>query len=144
MNNRMNNRTQNETEQIAVRKVDRQQLEEAIAVLSRTDEIEWSDMHTGKKDENGNEILTFSYPIYPPDIFPVLRYLEIDYHFGEHYEQNCKNTPIDKMDLSQIRTMFTWLVQGERFCDGFIADEIENGHLLALFRRLRELTGDDE
>ena len=69
-------------------KVDRQQLDEAIAVLSRTVEVEWNDMHTGEKDENGNEILTFSYPLYPPEIFPVL--------------------------------------------------------ILALFRRLRELTGDDE
>ena len=84
----MNNRTQNETEQIAVRKVDRQQLDEAIAVLSRTVEVEWNDMHTGEKDENGNEILTFSYLTCPPEIFPVL--------------------------------------------------------ILALFRRLRELTGDDE
>ena len=95
-------------------------------------------------NKDGNEILTFPYPFYPPEIFPVFGYLESDYNYIENYKNNCKNTPIEKMNLSQIRTMFTWLVQNERFCDGFIADEIENGNLLALFRRLNELVGDEK
>ena len=140
----MNTRNQNETGHLITDNVNRKQLEEAIAALGQVDKIEWSDCHTGEKDKDGNEILTFPYPFYPPEIFPVFGYLESDYNYIENYKNNCKNTPIEKMNLSQIRTMFTWLVQNERFCDGFIADEIENGNLLALFRRLNELVGDEK
>lgn len=40
------------------------------------------------------------------------------------------------MDLYQIRTLFTGMIQGERFCDGLIAGYIEDGTVLACLERV--------
>ena len=46
---------------------------------------------------------------------------------------------IKTADLSQIKTMLTFCVRGERFCDGHWADMIESDHIRRLFERLAEI-----
>ena len=41
--------------------------------------------------------------------------------------------------LAQIKTMLTYCVRGERFCDGHWAAMIESGHIRRLLERLAEL-----
>lgn len=41
--------------------------------------------------------------------------------------------------LAQIRTMLTWCVRGERFCDGHWGAVFGDGKVYALLRRLDEL-----
>ena len=41
--------------------------------------------------------------------------------------------------LAQIRTMLTWCVRGERFCDGHWAKVLEDGTVYSLLRRLEHL-----
>ncbi len=41
--------------------------------------------------------------------------------------------------IDQVRRYFSLCTRGERFCDGYIASQFENGTLLAALRRLREL-----
>lgn len=36
---------------------------------------------------------------------------------------------IENADISQIKTMLTFCVRGERFCDGHWAEMIENGNI---------------
>lgn len=43
--------------------------------------------------------------------------------------------------LDQIKTMLTYCVRGERFCDGHWEAMIELGHIRRLLERLRELRG---
>jgi hypothetical protein len=43
-------------------------------------------------------------------------------------------------DVGQIRTMLTYCVRGERFCDGHWAAMIEGGHICRLLRRLDGLS----
>lgn len=124
---------------LALDEIDRQELKNAIKLVNGIKEIEWSDPHTGQFDDNGKEILQFSFPLYPPGLYDVLDIAGVDFNYGENYENNCKGVPIEEMDLPQIRTMLTRMQRGERFCDGFIEDEIKNGNLPALLRRLDEL-----
>src|SRR5680860_1346018 len=42
-------------------------------------------------------------------------------------------------DLSQIKTMLTYCLRGERFCDGHWGTMIEGGHVRRLLQRLSEL-----
>ncbi len=44
-------------------------------------------------------------------------------------------------DLAQLKTMLTYCVRGERFCDGHWGAMIEQGHIERLLRRLAELYG---
>ena len=46
---------------------------------------------------------------------------------------------IEAADLSQIRTMLTYCVRGERFADGHWAQMLESGRIVALLRRLAVL-----
>jgi hypothetical protein len=41
--------------------------------------------------------------------------------------------------LSRIKTMITYCVRGERFCDGHWGAMIEDGHIRRLLERLAEL-----
>ena len=59
------------------------------------------------------------------------------------YTDNIKNFPdgllATDMTADQIRTMMTYIDRGERFCDGSIAAEVENGRLLKMLLRLDDL-----
>jgi len=46
---------------------------------------------------------------------------------------------VESADLSQIRTVLTYCVRGERFCDGFWAGVIEDGHIRRILERLATL-----
>ena len=46
---------------------------------------------------------------------------------------------IARASLSEIRTMLTYCVRGERFADGHWDRMLRDGRVLALLRRLREL-----
>jgi uncharacterized protein DUF6508 len=42
--------------------------------------------------------------------------------------------------LDQVRTMLTWCVRGERFCDGLWGSMVEDGTIKRLLERLREIS----
>jgi len=46
---------------------------------------------------------------------------------------------IKTADLAQIKTMLTYCVRGERFCDGHWGAMVEEGHIRRLLQRLAEL-----
>jgi hypothetical protein len=46
---------------------------------------------------------------------------------------------IKTSSLSQIKTMLTFCVRGERFSDGHWAQMIEQGHIRRLLERLNEI-----
>lgn len=46
---------------------------------------------------------------------------------------------IQTADLAQIKTMLTFVVRGERFCDGHWGTMIKGGHIRRLLERLAEL-----
>jgi hypothetical protein len=46
---------------------------------------------------------------------------------------------INSADVDTIQKLFTTHVRKERFCEGHLAAMFENGHIVALLRRLRDL-----
>ncbi|MGY6587564.1 MAG: DUF6508 domain-containing protein [Wenzhouxiangella sp.] len=46
---------------------------------------------------------------------------------------------IESADLEQIRSLLTYCVRGERFCDGFWAKMIDEGYIERILARLAEL-----
>ena len=46
---------------------------------------------------------------------------------------------IDSADIETIKKLFTTHIRKDRFCDGHLAVMFENGHIVALLRRLQEL-----
>ena len=50
----------------------------------------------------------------------------------------------EEMDLLEAEAMLTYIIRGERFCDGHIAQFIRNGMLLRVLRRLEVLVSESE
>lgn len=46
---------------------------------------------------------------------------------------------VNTADLAQIKTMLTYCVRGERFCEGHWSAMIEDGDVRRLLQRLAEL-----
>ena len=90
-----------------------------------------------------NGIFRQPFPIYDDE---VCRWIEAMYELDlmdRDYLSNIekmKDRPIEKLGRDEVLTRMTWLIRGERFCDGLIAEWLENGLLEALCRRLYELT----
>ena len=78
------------------------------------------------------------YPNYDNRVFYVLGSLPSDYAYLDHYS-DLENKAIKDMTLDDLATMYTFIVRGERFCDGHIASFIEDGMLLKLVNRQIEL-----
>ncbi len=78
------------------------------------------------------------YPEYEPAVMTVLGSLQTDTDYLRHYEK-LKDKAIESMSLTEIATMYTRMLRGERFSDGFIAENIEDGTLYRLVLRHTEL-----
>ena len=83
------------------------------------------------------------FPLYDEDVhkwISALYDLELtDLNYGTNIEK-IKDKAIDQLTRDEIFTRMTWLVRGERFCDGLIAEWLENGSLEELCRRLYNIT----
>ncbi len=80
------------------------------------------------------------YPEYPEEVDIALGMLETDYDYASHCQKiNEKGIQPEEMNIKQIRAMLTSFLRGERFCTGYIAEFVENGMLLRLMKRLKEL-----
>jgi hypothetical protein len=53
-----------------------------------------------------------------------------------------KKSVINNASLDQIRTMLTWCVRGERFCDGHWAAVLSSGRIFDLLERLPKIQKD--
>ncbi len=97
----------------------------------------------GTKDENG--VIILSWPEYEKvveEFFQVAsRDCWIDYAYSpEDSGRMIENDDcIKAADLAQTKTMLTFCVRGERFCDGHWGAMIERGHIRRLLKRLAEL-----
>jgi hypothetical protein len=91
--------------------------------------------------------VTLPYPVYPRDVEAFYRLAGQPCWSDTAYvpEQARKMVEDDAVirgaTLDQIRTMLTYCVRGERFCDGHWAAMLESGRVVAILRRLRVLCG---
>ena len=101
-----------------------------------------------RKDKDGNNILSFGYPIYESDVsefldamqsFMVYDYVDVIESYGIKYE----NIDIHQLDLAKyddklVLAMITAIIRSDRINEGLIMSMIQNGSFLKLLLRLKD------
>ena len=94
----------------------------------------------GEKRKDGS--ITMPYPDYDPLVEEFYRaissggWLDYQYNPEQAYRMIQDENLIKTASLSQIKTMLTFCVRGERFSDGHWAEMIEKGYIRQLLERL--------
>ena len=66
-------------------------------------------------------------------------WLDYEYNPEQAYQMLRDENLVKTASLSQIKTMLTFCVRGERFSDGYWAAMIEKGYIRRLLERLNEI-----
>ena len=102
--------------------------------------VNWSG---GEKLKDGS--FTLPYPDYHPFVKEFFRHvasdgwLDYEYDPEQGYQMLKDENVIKSASLSQIKTMLTFCVRGERFSDGHWGEMIEKGYIRRVLERLNEL-----
>ncbi len=97
----------------------------------------------GEKQKDGS--FTFPYPNYNSvveEFFHTVAgngWLDYEYNPEQAYQMLKDENIIKAASLSQIKTMLTFCVRGERFSDGHWGEMIEKGYIRRLLERLNEI-----
>jgi len=97
----------------------------------------------GETDERG--AMQFPYPVYADDVVEFFGvagrrfWSDYSYHPQKAGEMLKDDAFIAQAGLAEIKTMLTYCVRGERFCDGHWGAMLESGRVMALLRWLAEL-----
>ena len=111
-----------------------QKLKKIIEILKERPQIEWTDSGVS------GGVLTIPYPIYPKWVHEAFSFLRQDHKYLENMEViSNKHIRICEYGIDELTTHLTFIQRRERFCDGFIATQIDNGMLLMLLERLYEI-----
>lgn len=127
--------------------VTRQRIDELLSFLPSLDNpgsaTEWQGFD--QKLEDGSFMVP--YPNYPPAVeeFFALASQECwcDYLYDQDQaaEMVGNDAFISAASLAQIKTMITYCVRGERFCEGHWGVMVREGRIRAILHRLRQLRG---
>jgi hypothetical protein len=122
-----------------------QEIEELTSFLPRLYAEGFSPIDSwsgGEKRKDGS--FTLPYPNYNPLVEEFFRYVSsnwLDYEYdpeqawGILRDENLVKTA----SLSQIKTMLTFCVRGERFSDGHWGEMIQKGHIRRILERLNDI-----
>lgn len=97
----------------------------------------------GEKQKDGS--FTVPYPNYNPLVEEFFRavsgggWLDYEYNPDQAYQMLRDEDLIKRASLSQIQTMLTFCVRGERFSDGHWGEMIEKGYIRRLLERLNQI-----
>src|SRR6476661_6681822 len=97
----------------------------------------------GGKQQDGS--ISLPYPNYNPVVEEFFRlvsgdgWLDHEYNPEQAYQMLKDENTIKTASLSQIQTMLTFCVRGERFSDGHWAQMIEEGYIRRLLERLNKI-----
>ena len=123
-----------------------QEIEELTAFLPRLYAEGFSPVDSwsgGEKQKDGS--ISVPYPNYIPvveEFFHAVSgggWLDYEYNPEQAYQMLKDEKLIKTASLSQIKTMLTFCVRGERFSDGHWAQMIEEGYIRRLLERLNEI-----
>lgn len=101
----------------------------------------WSEMV-----KNADGSFSLPYPIYDEDVEEFFRlvgqrgWIDVAYKPEEAARMLADSEFIkQRASLEQVKTMLTYCVRGERFCDGHRESLLEGGQIVALLRRLKAI-----
>ena len=69
-------------------------------------------------------------------------WIDYEYNPEQAYQMLRDESLVKTASLSQIKTMLTFCLRGERFSDGHWAQMIEGGYIRRLLERLNEITSE--
>jgi hypothetical protein len=107
-------------------------------------EPEWR----GLDQQATDGVFTMPYPTYPPVIHEFFSLAGQDCWSDVGYDPSAagelvhSDEAIASASLAQIKTMLTFCVRGERFCDGHWGAMVQEGRIGAILRRLHQLRGE--
>lgn len=114
-----------------------QRISTGIELLESGYTVEWE---PSREIEPG--VRTMSYPRYDSRLMEALwgasELVGTDYGYIDRVDE-VRELSIPEMSQSQLSTFLTWVQRGERFCDGFIAEFVEEGSVLQALQRAVEL-----
>jgi Family of unknown function (DUF6508) len=90
-------------------------------------------------------ISTLPYPDYAPIVDQFRQLVSQEFWCDYHYQMAevdamlCDETSIPIASLEQVKSMLTYFVSGERFCDGLQNRMIREGKIAAILQRLQVL-----
>ena len=119
--------------------IDKAKLKDAIEYFCKYRNPEWVKSKVVGKTEDGKDILSWPYVSYTEEAWYYIDLMEPDFDYIDNYKKYCENTLPTDMNVHQIRTMFTYIQQGERFCDGLFRRFIKDGTILKYLLRLDDL-----
>jgi hypothetical protein len=102
--------------------------------------------HFEKEDEEN--VLTMPWPEYDEVVYELFHAASAEFWSDYNYrpEEAARmledHDVVENATLSQIKTMITYCVRGERFCDGHWGAMIDGGHIRRLLERLAEIGRD--
>ena len=92
-----------------------------------------------------DRVLTLPYPTYPPVVEEFFQLASqpcwSDYGYKPEAADKLVHSDeaIASASLGEIKTMLTFCVRGERFCDGHWGAMVNGGRIRAILRRLEQL-----
>lgn len=121
-----------------------------IDILKNTNKVKWKKLKLSeeyKKEliDNGFDISKVYIPLmpdYPKELINFFVMLNKINFYDENYLFNVssiQNSRISDLDINGIRTFLTYMYKQESSSEGLIARYIENGKLIQLLERLKEL-----
>ena len=102
----------------------------------------WSEMV-----KNADGSFSLPYPVYDEDVeqfFSLVGqrgWIDVGYKPEDAARMLADSEFIKQASLEQVKTMLTYCVRGERFCDGHRESLLEGGQIVALLRRLEAIRG---
>lgn len=98
--------------------------------------VEWQ-----KSKQRSNNVIELGYPLYDKEvenwIEEFYRLKLTDFNYIENFEI-YKYKEIKKLSLEEALSYITFIIRGERFCDGHIASALENGTIEQLCNNLKK------
>lgn len=98
--------------------------------------VEWQ-----KSKQRSNNVIDSGYPLYDKEvenwIEEFYRLKLTDFNYIENFEI-YKHKEIKKLSLEETLSYITFIIRGERFCDGHIASALENGTIEQLCNNLKK------
>lgn len=62
----------------------------------------------------------------------------VDYSYLDNNEI-IKDKPIEELTIDECKTKLTLFIRGERFCEGLLLDRMEDGTIIKILERIKEL-----
>ena len=121
-----------------------------IDILRNTSKIKWkklklSEEYKNQLIENGFDLDSINIPLipdYPHELISFFVMLNKIEFFDKNYLFNVskiQNDRISDLDINGIRTFLTYMYKQESSSEGLIARYVENGKLIQLLERLKEV-----